>query len=209
MDKSFYRQFSHDILNITGRLESVTSLLDPDDPPDAEDLALARRLISQDSQKLNHAIRLFCLTAWLQSCPPHEQSQVDFAVLLQEVTNKYVRDGENPVVLNLQDDNCQIKTRQDVLRPLLEELIKNAVTHSAASTAVDVRASWDKSHTVIEITNTPLAPFPENPEQPLNARPESPGMGLGLTFAYQAVKQLGATLEMVQEEYIITAKLTL
>mgnify|MGYP006432055603 CR=1 FL=1 len=209
MDNNFYRQFSHDILNITGRLESATSLLDPDDPPAADDLALARRLIEQDSQKLNHAIRLFCLIAWLQSSPPHEQSQVDFAVLLQEVTNRYVRDGATPVVLDLQDDNCHIKSQQDVLRPLLGELIKNAVIHSAASTAVDVKASWNETHVAIEITNTPLEPMPENPEQPLNARPDTPGMGLGLPFAFQAAQHLGGHLEVIQKNNLVKTKLTL
>ena len=209
MDQKFYRQFCHDILNITGRLESVTSLLNPDAPPDTEDLALARRLIAQDSQKISHAMRLFCLTAWLQSSPQAEQADIDMTTLLQEIINKYMHDVANPIGLEVQGETCYLKSQQDVLHPLIEELVKNAVTHSAGSTTVDVKASWDKTKTIIEISNTPLAQMPENPEQPLNARPESPGIGMGLPFVFQAAKQLGATIEMVQEEYTITVKLTL
>lgn len=211
MDSEFYRKFSHDILNITGRMQSIASLLDPQDPPSAEDLAMARNLINRDSDKLNTAIRLFCLTQWLGTNPAADEKDFELSMLLQEVANQYLETPEKPVLLNLDTDNApgRTKCQQDVLRFLLDELVKNAVTHSADSTSVDIHAAVHNGRIDIEISNTPLAPLPEGFSQPLTTRPESPGMGLGLPFALKAAEHLGGTLDLQQDDNFVKARLSL
>lgn len=208
MDSNLYRKLSHDLLNITGRMQSVASLLDPADPPSADDLAMMRRVIDQDSHKLNAAIRLFCLGQWLESSPQTEHEEIDISLLLQELVNQHLTNENNPVTLDIQDGEPMVFTSNEILRPLLEELIKNAVAHCAANTAVEVSADF-KDGLRIEVINTPHASPPENFTAMMTTRPESPGMGLGLPFALKAATTLGGYLDIRLEDDFFRAVLTL
>ena len=209
MNSKLYRKFTHDILNLTGRLQSVASLLDPNDPPSREDLAMTRRLIEQDSHKLNAALRLFCLTHWLQAEPDMQQDELDLSLLLQEVVAPHLSHPETPVVLGMPEQPLRLTSARDILQPLLEELLHNAVAHSAASTAVDINTDQDGDTITIEFSNTPLAPLPENHTESLTTRPESPGMGLGLVFAHKAASHLNGNLSFHEEGGFVKVRLTL
>ena len=205
MASEFYKNFTHDILNITGRMQSAVSLLDPSDPPSTDDIALVRKLIEQDSQKLSQAMRLFCFGEWFKSAPPLQSEEVDTLLMLEEIIQQCQTEQENPIVLQKQDQPWVLKSDQNIVQPLLEELIKNALVHRAENTKIQVHVHCQQRS--IDIINIPITQLPNNCSSPLIKRAESPGMGLGLSFAFQAAQYLGGHLEVMCENNLVITKL--
>ena len=209
MPPDIYRQFAHDMLNITGRMQSVGSLLNENEPPAPEDIALVKKVLSQDSQKLADSLTLFCLLGLVNTDADAAQEVIDFALLAQEAAAPYLEDKNGPVVLNITTSSLDVKSDAELLRPVTEELIKNAVRHRAPQTAVDINLEEVNGNAVLTVTNTPEHSPPPTPETLFTRHRESSGLGIGLAFTKAAAERLNATLSHQHEGDFFTSTLIL
>lgn len=195
---------------------------------DAATSALAR--IQQEAETLNEMIgQLLALTRLESGAAELEKHALDLSELVREI----VRDADfeararNRSVTLTADGGVVIEGASNLLRPAIENVIRNAVHHTAEGTevavklsgAVETDSSDEGAHRVVLVVRDH---GPGVPEEALTKifRPfyrvdearnrEAGGVGLGLAIAERAIRLHGGTVEAGNAEgsgLIVTLKL--
>lgn len=207
IEPDVYKQFAHDALNITGRLQSLSSLLSAHEPPSPDDIAFIKKVLDQDSQKLADSLTLFCLLGWANANPTPEVQDVDIALLAQEAASHYLDDPRGPVVLDIGKGADTVISNKEALQAVVQEMVKNAVRHKAQNTAVDINLAHKDGQTTLQVRNTPHAAPPPDLTAPLSRHKESKGLGLGLALITAATPLVGAEVDIHHEGDFFTCTL--
>ncbi len=158
--------------------------------------------IGLESRRLDALIgQLLALTRIDSGVDRASPAPVDFTRLVQEVVNDgdFEARGRNRRVVAGDTPVCAISGFEELLRSALENVIRNAIRHTAEGTAVEIRLFVKNGRAVLRIRDHgPGVPEHMLSEifQPFRRAHEgdSDGAGLGLAIAQRAVQVHSGTL---------------
>jgi signal transduction histidine kinase len=123
------------------------------------------------------------------------------AWLTKHVETWAYRDGESNIRLAV-DDRVETAVDTELLGPMLDVLIENAVKYSPPKAPVQIRLSNDRGRATIDVIDSgPGVPESESGDifRPFHRGDDAirrgvPGLGLGLALAARIAERIGATL---------------
>ncbi|MEP0847269.1 MAG: HAMP domain-containing protein [Phycisphaerae bacterium] len=196
------QDISHELRSPLARLAVALELVRQRSGPQAAD-ALDR--VSRESVRLNELVGELLTLTRLEGAPHGWQpTPFDLAALLQsavEDANYEARSQRRSVVMT-DCAPCQVSGVPELIRRSVENVLRNAVTHTAEQTAVEVSLQRDGAEAVIRVSDC----GPGVPEHELAQifRPfyrvsrgrerQSGGVGLGLAIAERSVAHHGGTI---------------
>jgi len=194
-----YQQFSHDMLNIVGRLQSAVELAQ------INEVELLN-LINTDIESLTRAIKLFAALGWCASTPPTEtRTKVDVSTLIFEIANMHRADNTLIAI----DENVFLETQPALLRLIVEELLYNMQAHSNPLEPAKMTLQNTSKGYQLQCTNITAETLPQTPENLYTKSRKSKGLGLGLPMVRRAAELLGAAFEFRCDGSTVTTTLLL
>jgi signal transduction histidine kinase len=190
---------SHELRSPLSRLMVALTLL-KQGPADEAAENLAR--IGLEARRLDMLIgQLLALTRIDSGVDRGFPAPFDLRNLVQEVANDgdFEARARNRSVVIKQADACTITGFEELLRSAVENVVRNAIRHTAEGTAVEISLQMNHSRAVLQV----LDHGPGVPENMLSeifqpfrrvANDNSEGAGLGLAIAERAVSVHRGTL---------------
>ncbi len=190
---------SHELRSPLSRLMVALSLvkLGP-----AEEAAENLERIGLEARRLDTLIgQLLALTRIDSGVDRGSPMPFDFTSLVQEVANdgNFEARARNRSVVIQQADACAVNGFEELMRSAVENIVRNAIRHSAEGTAVEISLRVNGSRAVLQVRDYGPG-VPENMLseifQPFRrvANGNSDGAGLGLAIAERAVTVHRGTL---------------
>ena len=198
-ERQLLSDISHELRSPLARLGLAVGVVRGE--PGADPRPMLER-IELETERLNALIGELLTLARLQSGPAPVFRAVDLADLLHEITAdaEFEAQGMGKRVSVGPLEPCVVRGDEELLRRAIENVVRNAVRHTAEGTAVDIalarRASRDGDEAVVSVRDR----GPGVPDADLGAIFEpfyrvetardrqSGGMGLGLAIADRAVR---------------------
>jgi signal transduction histidine kinase len=194
---------SHELRSPLTRLALASGLLQRKVGEDAKPL-LSR--IDRESERLNVLIGQLLTLARLDVIPkPDAQEPVDLNGLLEEIVNDAAFEAvaRNVQIEFLASSKCVLQGASDLLRSAFENVLRNAIRYTAASTAVVVELECNSK--LISVTVNDHGPGVPEKDLPHLFEPfyrvaeardrQSGGTGLGLAIAERTVRLHGGSME--------------
>jgi two-component system, OmpR family, sensor histidine kinase CpxA len=186
---------SHELRSPLSRLMVALSLVKQGVEPTTETGENLER-ISLEARRLDALIgQLLTLTRIDSGVDRGAPAQFDLANLIHEVANDCdfeARARDRRVVVE-RADPCEFTGFEELLRSAIENVVRNAIRHTAPGTTVEISLAAENSHAQLRITDHgPGVPEPLLADifQPFRRIPngDSDGAGLGLAIAERAVQ---------------------
>ena len=171
----------------------------------AEEAAENLDRIALEARRLDLLIgQLLALTRIDSGVDRGSPAPFDLRNLVQEVANDgdFEARARNRSVVIKQADACNVNGFEELLRSAVENVVRNAIRHTAEGTAVEISLQMNDSRAVLQVLDHGLG-VPQNMLseifQPFRrvANDNSEGAGLGLAIADRAVQVHRGTLRAI------------
>lgn len=174
--------------------------------PDAQAQAMAR--IESEAERMGHLVDDLLLLARLDQQRPLERVPVDLkSICAEAVTDARVRDPGRPISIDVPPAEVQVTGDPDRLRQVLDNLLGNALVHTAPGTAVYVTVAVASGQVELAVrdegpglTADQAARVFERFYRADSARGRNNGgSGLGLSIVYAVVTAHGGSVRCTSE----------
>ncbi len=207
--KNFVSMVSHEFRTPLGIIASSAGLLDKffdrlDPVERAEQLASIRAATRRMSHLMEEVLLFGRVDEGRLACEPRP---MDFAAFCRIVADelKSATDHRCPIDLRVHIDPAEVAADERLLRPVLTNLLGNAVKYSTPGTPVELSAEVREGHIVMVIRDRgcgiPAADLPVlfEPFRRGSNVSHVPGTGLGLAIVRRCVRLHGGQLDLTSE----------
>jgi two-component system OmpR family sensor kinase len=151
--RQFVADASHELRTPTSVVSGLAQLWRQGDLREGEQLDQAMRRIGQAAERMHRLVEELLLLARLDEGSPMERAQVDVAALTREVvTDLATLHPSRKIALDADTATFTIGD-PEALRRLVGNLVRNALVHTPASSAVTVKLSAANGDALLEVSD--------------------------------------------------------
>lgn len=171
--------------------------------PDSAAAEAARQGIERGVQRTSHLVEQLLTLAGLEAPDvPRVSESVDLAAVCRQhlIDLTPMADARGIEMALVSPDHCTASVVTPALHSILDNLLRNALSHCPPGSLVELRLSRQDSQLRIEVQdNGPGIPAEERErafERFFRGRGAGPGSGLGLAIVNEAARLLGARVQL-------------
>ena len=206
--RRFLADASHELRTPLTSIRGYAEIFDRGARDRPEDLATSMRHIREEAKRMSTLVDDLLLLARLDQRRPLARDEVDIAAVARAaVEAAHAADPERPIGCAA-DATVAVTGDADRLRQVMDNLLSNALQHTAPGTPVDVRVRTDGPWAVVEVADRGPGIPPEEQEgifEPFHRADPSRdratgGVGLGLAIVSAIAHAHGGAVGVVSGE---------
>ena len=200
--RQFVADASHELRTPVSAIQGFAELWGAGHLRSGQPLEDAMRRVGQESSRMAVLVEDLLLLARLDEGRPLERVEVDLASIVRDAVIDASHTHPSRDVRDLSDGRVSVRGDEDALRQVVANLLANALTHTAPSSAVTVRVAQERGAAVIEVADegpgmdAAAAAHVFDRFWRADASRSRPGSGLGLSIVAAVVAALGGEVTL-------------
>lgn len=152
--RQFIADASHELRTPLTTVRGYAELVNRDALDDDAQRRHALERIEAEATRMGGLVEDLLLLAYLDQQRPLDSVRTDISVLVTDaVADARARDPQRPIECTIPDDAVWVEIDIDRMRQVLTNLLSNALTHTPASTAVEVALTVNSGRAVVAVTD--------------------------------------------------------